>query len=443
MKREIMLFCAFIFALSAGCTAPTKIKQDTLSNIIDTTELKNTRTTEDTTQTEQKPKLIKVTNLTPLSTYEDEWTKNTPAGASFAGAYTRLLILSELPADGDKTGITSPLLYNERYWWWRAILGREFSVNLTAKIIVGGFETTIPLSTIGHQSNSDGEQWSRVIHHSKMNFPLFLVKTDGSASIPTVKLSVKGTKSYSSRGAAAAVQVALGVAQASGQPASVVTRISEQSTKDKARAVDDAISKLFGSGITEEHWSDRDLRTWSISEKQQPRGVRVTFRIPSTEQDWNSDPLEVGSWTITFDYPRPSIFSDWRICGDDKLPRCAKTRGEAEKNVHKEINPGEVLNYTLSNGDQGLGTIRAILSQQDWYISAQAALANQNTANATAASLCRRITNEITGLGLNGFDAATVVWAVAKGMPLPDGAPDFAKIKDCDALISPIENARK
>ena len=112
-----------------------------------------------------------------------------------------------------------------------------------------------------------------------MNFPLFLVKTDGSASIPTVKLSVKGTKSYSSRGAATAVQVALGVAQASGQPASVVTRISEQSTKDKARAVDDAISKLFGSGITEEHWSDRDLRTWSISEKHQPRGVRVTFRF--------------------------------------------------------------------------------------------------------------------------------------------------------------------
>ena len=126
MKREITLFCAFIFALTAGCTAPTKIKQDTLFNIIYTTEQKKTRTTEDTTQTEQKPKLIEVTNLTPLSTYKDEWTKNTPAGASFAGAYTRLLILSELPADGDITGITSPLLYNERYWWWRGFLVENF-----------------------------------------------------------------------------------------------------------------------------------------------------------------------------------------------------------------------------------------------------------------------------------------------------------------------------
>jgi len=384
-----------------------------------------------------------VVNLTHLSTYEDEWTDsdNTPAGAPFSGAYTRLLIVGELEVDRAPANTTTTLPYSQRVGLARAIVGKDFSINLTANITVGAFESTVPLATIGHQSNSDGEQWSRVVHHSKVNFPLFLVKADGSASVPVVKLSATGTKSYSSRGAAAAVQVALGVARATGQAPSVITRLSEQSTKDKARAIDDALSKLFATGITEEHWTDRDLRTWSASNKEKPRGVRIKFRIPKDEQDWNSEYLDVGTWTVTFDHPRPSIFSDWRICATSTLPRCAVGRPEAEKNVHKEIDAGQVLNYKLVAGDQGLGTIRAFLSQQDWYISAQAGLATQGTANATGASFCKRIRNEITGLGLNGFDAEIVVWAVANGMPLP-GTVNLATVDDCKTSITKVNTNR-
>src|SRR5690606_22470997 len=153
-----------------------------------------------------------------------------------------------------------------------------------------------------------GEQWNRVVHHTKSNFPLFLVKTDGSASVPVIKFSVSGTKSYSSKGAAAAVGVALAVAQATTQPISVVTKLSEQSTRDKARAIDGAIARLFSSGITEEHWSDRDLRLWRIGATNAPSGVTVRFAIPGDENSWNSESLYIGSWTVTFDYPRPSIF---------------------------------------------------------------------------------------------------------------------------------------
>jgi hypothetical protein len=372
-------------------------------------------------------------NLTPLSIYTDEWTSATPKGASFSDAYTRLVISSDLPADGTNQvkGSVAPLPYAPRPWLLRALVGNEFSLNLTAKIAIGAFETTVPLATIGHQSNSDGEQWSRVIHHSKANFPLFLVKADGSASIPTVKLSVNGSKSYSSRGAAAAVQVALGVARATSQPASVITSLTEQATKDRARAIDDAISKLFASGITEEHWTDRDLRLWSVGEDNRLLGVRVDFRIPSDEQDWNSTPSPIGTWVISFDYPRPSIFSDWRVCGHDNLPRCKATRETAEAGVHASLDASEVLNYSLANGSVGLGTIKAYLSQQDWYVSAQTALTNKVTANATASSLCRRIVNEIVGLGLNGFDARVVAWAVARGMPLPIGVSTFPDVDDC------------
>lgn len=386
----------------------------------------------------------KAVNLTPLSTYNDEWVNNKPDGASFSNAYTRLLIISKLPADGGDNSDTTILPYVKRHLFVRALAGKDFSVNLTANVTVGAFESTIPLATIGHQSNSDGEKWNRVIHHSKSNFPLFLVKADGSTSVPVIKLSVNGTKSYTSRGAAAAVQVALGIARATGQTTSVVTQLSEQSTKDKARAIDDAISKLFSSGITEEHWTDRDLRAWSTSDENQPRGVIVNFRIPSDEEDWNSPLLEVGSWTITFDYPRPSIFSDWRICSTDALPRCTIDRPSAEKKVREEINAGQVLNYKLINENQGVDTIRAFISQQDWYISAQVGLVNkdENIVKETASTMCRRITNEITGLGLNGFDASIVLWAVVHGMPLPTNI-DFTTIKECNASLSTIEINRQ
>lgn len=433
MNRRKLIALSLAGALASGCsTTPV----ETLSSGSQQTGIK----AGEVKGNGAKPAVV---NLTRLSTYEDEWTDaaNTPTGASFSGAYTRLLIVGELDADQSPAGTTTDLLYSQRPWLARAFVGKDFSINLTANITVGTFESTVPLATIGHQSNSDGEQWSRVVHHSKANFPLFLVKTDGSASVPVVKLSANGTKSYSSRGAAAAIQVALGVARATGQAPSVITRLSEQSTKDKARAIDDAISKLFASGVTEEHWTDRDLRTWSASNKEKPRGVRIKFRIPKDEQDWNSEYLDVGTWTVTFDHPRPSIFSDWRICATNTLPRCAIGRPEAEKNVHKELDAGQVLNYKLVAGDQGLGTIRAFLSQQDWYISAQAGLASQGTANATGASFCRRIRNEITGLGLNGFDAEIVVWAVANGMPLPSTA-NLATIDDCKASITAVNNHR-
>jgi hypothetical protein len=390
-------------------------------------------------------------NLTPLSSYEDEWKeKDAKAGAAFSDAYTRLVISSDLSADGNNnsadTDDPKPLAYTPRPWWLRALIGKEFSLNLTAKVAVGTYETTVPLATVGHQSNSDGEQWSRIVHHSRMGFPLFLVKADGSTSAPTVEISVNGTKSYTSRGAAAALQVVLGVARATAQPAAVVTRLTEQSTKDQARAIDTAISKLFKSSITEEHWSDRDLRLWRPAQKDgKLPGVKVTFNIPDDEHSWNSSPVQVGIWTISFDYPRPSIFSDWRICDDGNgLPRCGGNSSKTKARVLAEVkdNPSEVLNYVLTNAGNGLGTIRAFVAQQDWYVSAQTALAasqrttgsttNDDPSKSIASSLCRRIANEIAGLNLNGFDARIVAWAVTHGMPLTPGVNGFPTANECE-----------
>ncbi len=390
-------------------------------------------------------------NITPLSSFSDEWTNESAAGGDFSGAYTRLVISSALPkanagnlagksVDGAKYEGNEELLdYQGQNIFARYLWGSDFSINLTAFISVGNYESSIPLATIGHISNSEGEQWSRVIHHSRSDFPLFLVKNDGTR-VPTIRISVAGAKSISSRGAATAVQVALGVAKATSASASVVTKLSEQTTKDRARAVDDAISKLFSSGIAEEHWSDRDLRTWN-AQAGQIRGATLQFRIPGDESNWNSTRRDVGKWTITFDYPRPSIFSDWRICPANFMPRCAGSVEQARQKVHAGLDAGEVLNYTLVNGGNTLGTIRAYISQQDWYIAAQSALADPANRDVAAAGLCRRIRNDITALDLSGFDSEIVVWAVVNGMPIPAGV-DFSEIKDCKRGLTTIAQNR-
>lgn len=360
----------------------------------------------------------------------------------FSGAYTRFIIQSDVYANqkpASKAGAAdvpeeiAPLPYEPRNWLARALVGKEFSINLTAKLSVGALEQTVPLVTIGHSSNSDGEKWTRAVHHDVSGFPLFLVKGDGSASVPRIQFSVKAANRYSSRGAAAALGVAVQVAKAVSVTPTVVTRLSAASTKSEAQALDNAISQLFGSALAEEHWSDRDLNKWVVHESG-PRGAVVEFSIPETESDFGSKPLKVGWWRITFDAPRPSIFVDWRIC-DAAKPRCRNSLAAAKAEVVKEISAGEVLNYKLVPANPELATIRAYLASQDWYNAAITAFATQrgktNELKASADVFCRRVINEMTGLGLNGFDAAAVLWAAYRGMPAE--FPDFATAPSCSS----------
>lgn len=402
--------------------------------------------------------------LTPFSTYADEWKGSTANGGEFSGTYTRVQIFSDVFSDAtiDSNGnliksqgaVSWP--YEGRYWLNRALMGKDFSINLTAKIKVGVFESTVPLATIGHQSNSEGEHWSRTIHHDSTNFPLFLVKNDGSTPAPQIQISVKAANNYASRGAAAAVGVAIQVAKAIASPPSVITRLTAETTKSNAQVLDNAISKLFGDGLSEEHWTDRDLRMWSTREDGSgPAGVTVQFEIPSDEKNYKSTPLPVGRWRITFDYPRPSIFSDWRICprpiNDKKeMPRCkynvtaangtvtATGADLARAAVISEVKTGEVLNYKLLASSGELSTIRAYFLQLNWYATALSAFAtaNNNTAKEAAPDFCKSVTNEIIGLGLNAFDASIVLRAVYEG--LPGKFPKFEEDPKCAKLMPKI-----
>jgi|GEM_PF-2873109 len=401
--------------------------------------------------------------VTPLTTF---YNASTARENYFRNSYTRILVTSTLDGDakdakpganGEKVDI---LPYNTRIFLRRLFWGFKRDINLTVKIKIGEYESTSPLITLSQQSNREGEFWSRSVSHKLLDYPLFLVKEDGGASVPDIRISLAGSKNYESNMAGIALQVATTAIQQVNPTTKVLTKLTEQSTKDTARAIDGAIGKLFSNGIKEEHISDCDLRTWDNKS-----GVRIELNIPVEDDgNWDSKLHSVGTWTINFDEPRPSIFSDRRICKDGNL--CSADRTAALKKVYEEINPGQVLNYALVKSGNGLGTIRAYILQQKWFVASLTAFkdpatgadaakkAELQTANEkNAETLCRNIYDEITGLGLNGDDANIVIWAILKGLPeaaiidskAVDGADTCKAAKSAvtPAMIPPVAPAVK
>ncbi|WP_139140539.1 hypothetical protein [Variovorax boronicumulans] len=385
-------------------------------------------------------------DLTPLSTYEDHWDERKGEGHNFSGSYTRLVIRSEVLANAttNEAGTSTqadgrqPLDYNSRSWPARALIGKEFSANFSAAVRVGSFDQVVPLLTIGHQSNSSGEKWTRQVYHDALNFPLFLVKRDGSASIPQIYFQVKLDKTYASRGAAAALGIAVQVAKALVNPPLVMTRLTTESAKNEARALDFAISQLFSNSITEEHWTDRDLRLWRPA-KAGSSGVVVQFNMPANEDDYKN-PIRVGKWRITFEEPRPSIFSDWRVCTDGVVMRCESSMPEAKAAVVAEVSAGEILNYKLIPSSPETSSIESYLGSRPWYTTSLVAISRGKGDDQKAAlsSFCNNIINEITRLELSAFDAQAVLWAIYKGSP--DAIPELKQADGCVRALGDFAN---
>jgi hypothetical protein len=258
--------------------------------------------------------LIRITPLSSLTTgFSDP-------DQDFSNLYTRILVngrgtrgrenLAGEKQLGDEKDQGDLYDYRDRGPLLRAIWGTHYSINLTAYITVGTYQATVPLVTIDHLSTrTDGEKFLRVVAHTVQNFPLLLIKGDGSNAIATVKFVVKASDESQSRVAALAIQTAEGVAKAISPESAVVTTLNAQASRDKAAALDAAINTLMSKQLDEEQLIDNDVRRWS-------KGALVTFRIPppSHEDTWNHGFRPVGAWRVQFEDPRPSVFSDVQVC---------------------------------------------------------------------------------------------------------------------------------
>ncbi len=368
------------------------------------------------------PANVKWVKLTPFTTIQTSL--NDTAQPTFSDAYTRLIITSD-----NASGITpastpdknpSTFAYQSRTILGRFFFGVHYSINLSAKVTAGTFAATVPLVTMDHVSNSSvGEQFTRVVYHSAENYPLFLVKRDGTNGIVSIQFTVKATDLYQTN-IAGILETAQSVAKAVAPQSAVMTTLTQSATKDLANALDKTISQLLATSIDEEQWYDDDIRYWHPLDRAAPTGVAVTFQIPASEGSWTDTPvLTVGRWSVSFADPRPSIFSDIQICQNG--PRCAPTFAEAAKIAQSEVKPEEVLSYQLVSNAQSLGTVQAYLKQLDWFSAALTKFAKAAPSDDDVDDFCRSIKSAIASLNLNAVDAGIVTAAVRNGTPLLGG----------------------
>lgn len=377
--------------------------------------------------------------ITPLSRVLTDF--NDP-NESFSNLYTRVLINSQYRPrageEGKKTVVDNQGTvqydydYNSRSWLARVLWGTHYGINLSAYISVGAFQATVPLVSIDHVSNrNDGERFLRVVTHTAHNFPLILVRGDGSNAIASIRFAVKATDDVQSGVATAVIQTAEALTKALSIEAPVVTSLSATGVKDKAAALDKAINSVMSKQLDEQQLVENDVRRWA-------GGAKIQFRVPSPDHEtqWDQEFNTVGVWTVVFEDPRPSIFADVQICHPGDTTQAADEAqgkpGYCARSVKAAIaaaqriaatRPEQVLAFKLVDGTQTLGTVSSYLKQQAWWDTSQKAFsaiaANAQPDADLVRGFCRSLKETVATLGLNDVDAGIIAAAVRERSQLP------------------------
>lgn len=365
---------------------------------------------------------------------------------AFANAYTRLVIISDLPSGGIGNGAPGEdyVAYDKRGWFERYFWGTHTSLALKANVTISGsatpYNTTVPLISMDHYSDSsDGEKFTRVINHRAENYPLFLVGQDGTNSMVSVQFDLLANDTPTGGGAANALAIATSAIKLVAPQTAVLNTLTATSTQNVASAVDKAVDQLFTSSIEEKQSGDSDIRTWPPGE-----GISVKLMIPGKEGDWFSKPTESpGTWTITFDNPQPSVFDSVKICPQGPNSAglssaiCFSTFDAAAIQAQKDVgkNPSAVLNFPLANGGTSVGTVSAYLGQQAGFTGAIGGFANGVPKQDGVVKLCRAIKSSMINIGLNYVDAGIVVVAARSMSQIPASAvaimENKTNAKDC------------
>ena len=369
--------------------------------------------TPDATTKDRRP--IPRVDITPLTGYTD-LDRSTNTAVSLHNMYTRLAVVGDANEQNGLPGqeATQERGYETRQWLQRYLIGLKDDINLSLRVRTGSYEETISLATLSSTSDRNGSTWDRDVTHDAHNFPWFLANRDAAAPIPQLVLQFRGSRAMESGAASAALQAALGAIKTVSPQATVITKLSEPGTRERASAIDQVISKLFSSKVGETHRSDRNLVQWTAE-----GGVRVALRVPRSTSDWDGPLQEVGYWTIGFAPPRPSLFSQWQICEpSSKATYCMRKPEEAKKAILETKNAAAILSYPLIRNSAGDLTIKSHLLQQNWYVAAQTSFVGNVLSDSGQANfLCLTIIESMMALGLNDLDAWLVTWAAMKGLP--------------------------
>jgi hypothetical protein len=298
----------------------------------------------------------------------------------------------------------------------------QSSITLSANLSAGAFVATVPLLALSHAGGRNGDAWNRTIYSRAEDFQWFLVRRDGSNSVLSAKFTLSATKSIQFQGAVTGLNVAVSLARQLAPQGTLLTELTANTAKTRADALDKTISSLFAMTIAEVHAVDLDFREW-----HEKSGVTLNVSVPS-DSAINGDVSAIGSWSLTLEAPRPSIFADVRICPASESSSCTGDIASAKTEVIAEVRAADVLSFSvipLAPPNTALGSIATYVSQHDGFSTGIASIAAEKDAKTgTAATdslasdqLCKNILQWTSALGFSSLDQDITLWAVATGMP--------------------------
>ncbi|CAN7663787.1 hypothetical protein LJR034_005284 [Caballeronia sp. LjRoot34] len=296
------------------------------------------------------------------------------------------------------------------------------SVTVAANLSAGAFVATVPLLSLSHAGGRTGDAWSRTIYSRVEDFQWFLVKRDGSNSVLSAKFTLSATKSIQFQGAVTGLNVAVSLARQLAPQGTLLTELTANSAKTRADALDKTISSLFAMTIAEAHAVDLDFRHWHPDD-----ALTLEVSVPSGSAI-NGQVSPIGSWSLSLEAPRPSIFADIRICPKDEDSSCVEDSTQATNQVTSKVRAADVLSFSvipLTPPNTALGTIATYISQHDGFSTSVASIAAEKDAkpgtpatdSLASAQLCKNILQWTSALGFSSLDQGIILWAVATGMP--------------------------
>ncbi|ANU07767.1 hypothetical protein [Paraurantiacibacter namhicola] len=339
----------------------------------------------------------------------------------YSGFYTRVVILpsgTESVGNGDRRSYAS-----ERRGWFKRLLTEEArTVTAVAKVSVlePDLPLTIPLYSVSYVSGGgDGDSWGTALTSSYVRSPLFLI---GPNSRIAFNVSSKVSKDFNSGGLSTALSVVTSAVELAAPQTGLLTDLSSDENKQRAAALDNAISSLSSFSIDEDVELGRPISTWRPG-----AGVTITGCAPfvrsqnggsasgsskcATDTDMDGGiNRHVGTWNLTLTCPQISVFSARNICDGTTKELVARDQiAPARATIAAQVSNSTVLELPLAENVTIWSHVRASDGFTVFLASSKSA--------ADFGKYCGSTMSLMQGQGLNSFDAGLALRASLKMMP--------------------------
>lgn len=377
----------------------------------------------------------------------------------YADLYTRFVLVDTAADLGTSRAVPgSPQVFrsyrNERQPWF-ARLGsdEERSVVAVARINLMNptLALTVPLYSVSYNSGGDnGEAWATAMTSSYVSSPLFRI-TGNSRFDLTVSTTV--SNSVQSSGFSTAISALTNAVSLISPASGILTPLSADANRNRAAALDTALSSLLSYSTSEEISFGRMVSSWRPdaaislsgcapfvrSENDRPRGSTGNSRSPQPNSVCGTSPdLDggynrfIGTWSLVLTCPQFSLFSSRSIC----------TGGENMENISdsaKRTGIFREIAAAVSNSlvlEESLGenvTIRSLIRGADFFIDF---VANDSPTAVDYGRFCASMMDLVRRNGLTGLDAALSLRASLNLMPeFVLDAQDEDKMVNCTQLL--------